>query len=120
MSGEAGTRDRLALASVLCKNGEDAWKSEIASHVWRNGGMAYRECSTHGVKQADLVVADEVFEVKSKIWDYTTVTTMPDTEKWFGEDLKKLQRGTARGYQLITVATLIDAVNLRFRRPGSR
>ena len=114
MAGDPAVRDRLAVASIMHTHGESVWCFELAYQVWLAGGTAFQEHSVGGLSRVDLVVADEAFEVKSTFWDYARRSTPDATREWLAKDVDKLRRASVRGYQLLTMATLIDAAHLRF------
>jgi hypothetical protein len=114
LSRDPGTRDRLAVASVMLSHGESIWAFEIAYQIWCCGGTAYRERSAGGISRVDLVVAGEAFELKSTFWEYALRASAAATREWMIKDAEKLRTGAAPGYQLITMATLVDASHLRF------
>ena len=114
MAGDAAARDRLAVASVMLSHGESVWAFELAYQVWLNGGTAYQEHSVGGLSRVDLVVAGEAFELNSTFWDYARRNTPAATRDWLAKDVEKLRQASVRGYQLLTMATLVDAAHLRF------
>jgi hypothetical protein len=113
MSTDATIMSRLALASTL-GHGEGVWVFEIAYQLARRGLRPRQEHALGGVKRIDLVVGEEAFEVKSSFVRFAAKNSVAETEKWFLPDAAKLRRGSARGHQLITVATMLGATHVRF------
>ena len=113
MSTDRTVLARLALASILGK-GESVWVFEVVYQIARRGLPVRREHTVGGVGRVDLVVGDEAFEVKSSFVRFAARSPMAETEKRFLPDVTKLRRGSARGHQLITLATLLGAHHVRF------
>lgn len=113
MSDDPGALSRLALASILFSHGEGVWVFEIAYQVTRMGGVARPQQLAGGIGRVDLVVGGEAFEIKSTMSTYAVINPMHKTEDWFLPDVRKLRGSSVRGHQLITMATMLTARNVR-------
>ena len=113
MSDDPDALSRLALASILFSHGEGVWVFEIAYQVTRMGGVARPQQLAGGIGRVDLVVAGEAFEIKSTMSIYAVRNPMHKTEDWFLPDVRKLRGSSVRGHQLITMATMLSARNVR-------
>ncbi len=116
MSNDPAALSRLAVISLITGHGEQTWVSEIAyqlggarADVQLERALPARLVGTRYT--VDLLVSGGAFEVKSSCCRYALKQsgTFGDTDKWIGNDVRKLRNGSCRGYVLITLATLIDA-----------
>jgi hypothetical protein len=114
MSRDPCASSRLAGISTLRANGEYTWVTEIAYQLMRAGTSVRLEPTVYAgpgkkVMKADLVIAGEVFEVKSTFTAYARTETEAATRKWLIEDVLKQYGESHRGHQIITVATMAGA-----------
>jgi hypothetical protein len=108
--------ERLAVVSIVYRHGEAAWQSEIIYQLWRRGSTTLPESPAGGQKLIDIVVDEEIFELKATRWLYALKNysngPVEATMGWLGKDLWKLQRASVPTYQVVTMATLIEVLHL--------
>jgi hypothetical protein len=120
MSKDPGVTERLALVSTYAQ-GEEVWRMELIRALKLAGvSEVLREHTTSDVRQIDVVVKGDAFELKSSFSGFAISEPAEKTREWFEKDAKKLRAWPNRGYQLITLATMVDAQNLRFGKRVNR